>query len=465
MEGTSGGGRFHPAWWTAILLAALVLALLLTAAMFAGSFRSFVPVSVTADRSGLVMESGAKVRMRGIEVGRVSHVNVDQPVRLQLEIYPDQIKYIPSNVQAQIRASTAFGSKYVDLVYPSEPTARRLTTGAVLHAENVSTEVNTVFQNLVGVLKQVDPPKLNAVLTALAEAVRGKGAVMGEATSDAAQVISQLNARSEMIGQDFRSTRGFADAYGAAAKDLVAIMHDASTTSTTISNQAKALDALLLSAIGFSNAGINLLGPNRSNLIDSINLLKPTTNLLMKYNPEFTCLLVGAKWYGDHAVATGTNGYSSVIDAGLGTTDEMYKYPDNLPIIGAKGGPDGKPGCGSLPDASKDYPVRYLVTNTGWGTGLDLRPNVGIGHPWWLNFFPLTRGTPEPLSVHGLRPPSIGPNTYPGAPPYGAPLFNPDGTPIWAPPPPGVPPPPVPGIPLAPPPYGPPAPAPGPPTP
>ncbi|HEY0228371.1 MAG TPA: MCE family protein, partial [Mycobacterium sp.] len=202
--------------------------------------------------------------------------------------------------------------------------------------------------------------------------------------------------------------------------------------------------------------------PNRSNLIDSINLLKPTTNLFMKYNPELTCLLVGSKWYGDHAVATGTNGYSSVIDAGLGTTDEMYKYPDNLPIVAAKGGPDGKPGCGSLPDASKDYPVRYLVTNTGWGTGLDQRPNVGIGHPWWLNFFPLTRGTPEPLSVHGLRPPSIGPNTYPGAPPYGAPLFNPDGTPIWAPPPPGVPPPPVPGVALAPPPYGPPAPAPGP---
>ena len=47
--------------------------------------------------------------------------------------------------------------------------------------------------------------------------------------------------------------------------------------------------------LGFSNSGINLLAPNQANLIKAINVLEPTTNLLMKYNPEYTCLLVGAK--------------------------------------------------------------------------------------------------------------------------------------------------------------------------
>ena len=73
------------------------------------------------------------------------------------------------------------------------------------------------------------------------------------------------------------------------------MLNAASTTSVTITNHAKALDALLLATIGLSNSGISLLAPNQANLIKAINVLEPTTNLLYKYNPEYTCLLVGAK--------------------------------------------------------------------------------------------------------------------------------------------------------------------------
>ena len=68
--------------------------------------------------------------------------------------------------------------------------------------------------------------------------------------------------------------------------------------------------------------------------------------------------------------------------------NDPYRYPDNLPIVAAKGGPGGKPGCGSLPDVSKNFPVRQLITNTGWGTGLDIRPNPGIGHPCYAELLP-----------------------------------------------------------------------------
>ena len=162
---------------------------------------------------------------------------------------------------------------------------------------------------------------------------------------------------------------------------------------------------MLLNTIGFSNSGINLLAPNKDNLVHAINGLEPTTNLLMKYNPEYTCLLLGAKWYLDNGgyQAIGGNGRTVMVDAGILLGDDPYKYPENLPIVAAKGGPGGKPGCGSLPDASKNFPVRHLVTNTGWGTGIDVRPNPGIGHPWWINFLPVTRAVPEPPSMRGAH--------------------------------------------------------------
>ena len=54
--------------------------------------------------------------------------------------------------------------------------------------------------------------------------------------------------------------------------------------------------------------------------------------------------------------------------------------------------------------------MRQLITNTGWGTGLDVRTNPGFGHPFWANFLPVTRAVPEPPSIRGAGPPAIGPS-------------------------------------------------------
>ena len=434
--------RIHDAWWAAILIVVIVAGMVLCWAVFAGTLTRSVPVTLTSERAGLVMESGAKVKMRGVQVGRVAGVEGGQdPVRLRLELLPDKVDRIPANIEAQIRANTVFGAKYVDLVYPNNPSAQHISAGAVLSSGNVSTEVNTVFQSLVDVLRQIDPPKLNAVLSAAADAVRGRGERIGEALTATSNVLEAVNPRMETIAQDWRSIRAVTDAYGIAAQDILTILDAASTTSVTITNQSADLDALLLNAAGFAQSGIDLVRPNKDNFVNSINVLEPTTDLLMKYNPVYTCLLQGAQWILDHGIydAAGGDGRTVMLDDAFILGDDPYRYPHNLPIVAAKGGPGGKPSCGSLPDATKNWPVRQLVTDTGFGTGMDIRPNPGIGFPGWANYFPVTRAVPEPPSIRYPGPPAPGPIPYPGAPPYGAPLYGPDGTPLnppppWAPP-------------------------------
>ena len=456
MEPRPGERRLPAAWWTVILVLLITGLLVLTGALYNRSFDTYEQVTVTSDRTGLIMESGGKVMMQGVQVGRVSNVaSGKDSVSLKLDLYPDEMKHIPSNVDAQIRATTVFGAKYVDLVYPDDPSPQRLAAGAVLRSRNVTTEVNTVFENLVSVVHQIDPAKLNAVLAALNEGFGGKGERIGEAISGANDVLTALNDRSETIRQDWRSLKGFSDAYGAAADDIVSVLDAASTTSATVTNHAAALDSLLLSAIGFGEAGTQLLAPNQQALIDSVNILEPTTNLLLKYNPALTCTLVGAKYWLDNGAfkAIGGNGRTFVADAAILLGDEPYEYPTNLPIVAAKGGPGGKPSCGSLPYTDKMYPVRQLVTNTGWGTGVDVRPNPGIARSCYANYLPVTRAVPQPPSLRKCLPgPAPGPVPYPGAPPYGAHLYGPGGVPLWPGiPPAGTPPPvPVPGTPVAP---------------
>jgi phospholipid/cholesterol/gamma-HCH transport system substrate-binding protein len=440
----------HPALWTVILFAVIIGAFVLTIGAFNRDFRPYARVTLTSDRSGLVMEPGAKVKLRGVQVGRVASIQAGEPVRLQLELYPEQLKYIPANVAAEITATTAFGAKYVDLLTPTDPSPKPLRAGAVVASRNVTTEVNTVFQNLVGVLNKVDVAKLNGILTTLADGFRGKGEAIGEATTDLNQVLMAINPRSETVRADFRALKGFSDTYSAAARDIVSVLDSVSTTSSTLSSNAKQLDSLLLNVTGLSRSGVDLLGPNKDNLVHGINLLEPTTRLLMKYNPELTCLLVGAKNvldFGFLDIAGGKNGYSAVLDVALLLGDDAYSFPQNLPVNDIKGGPGGQPSCGSLPDVAKNFPQRYLVTNSGWGTGMDVRPNPGIGFPGYVDYAPVTRGTPRPPSIRHPGGPAPGPvpgtDGYSSPAPYGAPRYAPDGTPLY----PGLPPAPPPGRP------------------
>ncbi|GLD35825.1 MCE family protein [Mycobacterium kiyosense] len=432
--------RIPTRWWPLFLLLLVAVLALSTAAAFRGTFRSVVPVTLASDRSGLVLETGAKVKLRGVEVGRVSQISGGWQggARIKLDIDSDQIRYIPANVEAKIAVTTVFGAKFVELVYPEHPSAQRLRGGAVLRSTNVTTEVNTVFENVVELLKMVDPVKLNAVLTAVADAVRGRGERIGRATTDLTEVLTALNARKDLFRADLRALQAGSDTYTAAAKNIVSILDAAATTSTTVVDHKADLDRLLLNTIGFTKDGTTLLATSKDNLIGVIDSLEPTTRLLEMYSPSYACTLQGAQWVIDNGKGIfGGNGRSFVVDVALLLGNDPYMYPDNLPTVAAKGGPGGRPGCGSLPDATKNFPVRQLITNTGWGTGLDIRPNPGIGRPCWANYFPVTRGIPEPPSIRQCLPgPAPGPEPYPGAPPYGAALYGPGGVPLW----PGVPP-------------------------
>jgi phospholipid/cholesterol/gamma-HCH transport system substrate-binding protein len=392
--------KIDPIWWAPTLFILVAGLVALTAASFSGSFKTYVPLTLVSDRAGLVMEPGAKVKLRGVQVGQVATIGTDvKAAQLQLKMDPGPFKYLPSNLEAEIKSTTAFGSKFVDLIVPDHPSPTALKPGAVLHSRNVTVEVNTVFQNLQSVVQALDPAKLNAILSAFAQSVRGKGDRLGQAITDANNVLLTVNPRMGTIDKDWRLFGKTTAIYSDAAQDILSILDSATTTSKTLTENQRSLDSLLLSAVGFSQTGINVIGRNESNIVRSFNLLDPTTALLNKYSPTFTCLFQGAQWYVDHGGrdALGGNGYSVILDAALLFGDDPYRYPKHLPKVNATGGPGGRPSCGSLPDPSANFPVRALVTDTGWGAAPnEIRTNVAAGNPWWANWFPTTKNPPEP---------------------------------------------------------------------
>ena len=235
------------------MLAVLVAVVALSFSAFAGRFERTKELVVVSDRAGLVMDPGAKVKMHGVTVGKVAAVNTDgRLARITLAIEPSQFGLIPADASAQIKATTAFGAKYVSL-QASDFGGPKVTNGQTIKALNVTTEVNTLFQSLVGVMDSIDPAKLNATLNGISQALSERGPrKLGQLITEGNAVLSEINPLMPTITDDLRRFTAVADTYGDAADNIVTMLSNATVTSRTIVDEQRNLDALLASAIGLA---------------------------------------------------------------------------------------------------------------------------------------------------------------------------------------------------------------------
>jgi virulence factor Mce-like protein len=346
---------------TGLATVAVIAAIVAVAVgLFQGSFTESTPVTVVSPRAGLVMNTGAKVEIRGVQVGQVSSIESkpNGQAVLHLAMQPGQMHLIPDNVLVDITAPTVFGAKFVNLVPPAEPSPHRLHAGQVLDSEHVTVEVNTLFQRLVSVFDKIDPAKLNETFGALAQAVSGRGEKIGQSFTDLDSFLAKLDPVLPALSNDIAMTAVVANAYGDAAPNLVTTVDNSVKISKTIVDQQRNLDALLVSAIGLGEIGNDVLSTNRKALATDMRLLVPTLELTNQYNAAIDCSL--------RAIVTETKGGplkepGVQVSASLTLGGERFRYPTNLPKVAATGGPH----CFDLPGHAFNTATPFYVTDDG----------------------------------------------------------------------------------------------------
>ncbi len=346
---------------TGLAAVAVIAAIVAVAVgLFRGSFTESVPVTVLSPRAGLVMNPDAKVKMRGVQVGKVASIDVrpDGQAAIHLAMDPSQLHLIPANVLVDVTSSTVFGAKFVQLVPPAEPSTKTLHAGQVLDAQHVMIEINTVFQELTSVLSKIDPAKLNETLGAIASAVNGRGHKIGQALSDLDAFLATQEPSLPRLSHDLEVFPAVANAYADAAPDLVKTVDNATRISQTIVDEQRNLDAFLISAIGLADIGNEVVGGNRQALTDVLHMLVPTTNLTNEYHEGLWCSLAGgAELNKDPPLRDPGVTFSFLVELGA----ERFRYPGNLPKVAATGGPL----CEGLPKLPPDVAPPYMVTDVG----------------------------------------------------------------------------------------------------
>ncbi|APA74597.1 MCE-family protein [Mycobacterium avium subsp. hominissuis] len=328
--------------------------------LFQGSFTKTVPVTVVSPRAGLVMNPEAKVKMRGVQVGKVASIESlsNGEAALHLAMDPSQLRFIPANVRVDITSSTVFGAKFVDLVPPAEPSAQRLRAGQTLDGKHVTVEINTVFQQLTSLLSKIEPEKLNETLGALGSAFNGRGAKLGQALSDFDAFLAKIDPSRPALRHDIATAPTVLNAYADAAPDLVRAADSATQISRTIVEEQNNLDALLISSIGLADIGNQVLGDNRQRLSDVVHLLLPTTDLTNQYHAALTCGIKGLSVWNQQPLQKDPG---ITLLTGFEFGAERYRYPHDLPRVAAKGGPQ----CTDLPHIPFEGHAPSIVADTG----------------------------------------------------------------------------------------------------
>ncbi len=352
------------------LLAVLVLIFTLVYLQFRGDLAPKTELTMISGRAGLVMDAGSKVTYNGVEIGRVITVsaaesNGEPAARITMNVNPRYLATIPANVDADIRATTIFGNKFVSLTSPKNPVRARLSSSDVIRTATVTTEFNTLFETLTSISEKVHPVKLNLTLSAAADALSGLGTRFGQSIVNGNAILDDINPQMGQIRYDVQRLNDLAHVYSAASPDLFTALDNAVTTAHTLNQQRGDLDAALLASIGFGNTGGEIFERAAPYLVRGQADLVPSAQLLDKYSPEFYCSLRNIAQVGPAALRSfGGNGYSLSTMTELLGAPNPYVYPDNLPRVNARGGPGGAPGCWQ--NINRDFwPAPYLVMDNG----------------------------------------------------------------------------------------------------
>ena len=277
----------------AFLLVMAVLAWL-SIQVYSEEFSEDVLVTLETDRVGNQLNKASQVKARGVVVGDVRAVHAGQDgATVELAMKPEALERIPRDVTALLIPKTLFGERYVQLSIPDGSNEDPLRAGDVIRQDRSrnAIELERVFDDLMPVLKAVQPEKLATTLTAIATALEGRGEQLGRTMVSTAEYLEEFNPNLPTLTDDLRDLAEVSELYGDIAPDLLDSLTDSSVTLNTVADQRVQLTDLYAQVTRSSQDVTVFLRNNSANLIRLAASSRAPLELAAEYSPSFPCTL------------------------------------------------------------------------------------------------------------------------------------------------------------------------------
>lgn len=328
-----------------LFLSLMAASLWLTAAIFTKKFTDYDEVTLQTSKIGLQMPERADVKYRGVIVGEVLDFKpTTEGAEITLGLFVDQTKTVPADVTGAIEPKTLFGEKYVSLESASGRPSPAIRKGDVVERTAVSTEVEAVLSDLLPMLRAVQPEQLNYFLTAMATALEGRGADLGDGLATLDSYLKRFNPEAKALIEDLRKTAEVSDLYAEVLPELARVLRNSVKTGNTIEDREVQLQKLFADTAAFSKTAQSFLAANEKNLIRLGEVSAAQFKLFARYAPEYRCLLGGMAGVVPKIDET-FRGHMLHINVELLPNQPRGYTTADMPVNGL----DHAPYCGTLP--------------------------------------------------------------------------------------------------------------------
>jgi phospholipid/cholesterol/gamma-HCH transport system substrate-binding protein len=281
---------------TAGVLFLVVMGVLVTLSIkvYDKDFVTTVPVTLKASRIGNQLSPGGQVKARGVLVGEIREVRATpQGAEIALALEPGKVDLLPKDVSALLVPKTLFGERYVQLSIPDGDRAPHLAAGDVIEQDRSANaiELERVFDNLLPLLKAVQPQKLATTLTAVSTALQGRGEQLGQTLDTAGAYLKEFNPDLPKLTSDIRDLATVSHLYGDIAPDLLDALTDSAVTLNTVQEKQSELAGVYQQVTSSSLEITTFLTNNRDNLISLAADSRAPLEIAAKYSPSFACTL------------------------------------------------------------------------------------------------------------------------------------------------------------------------------
>lgn len=316
----------------------VVLALLITLSIQiyrkALPWQHTIDITLTTPSAGLQLTPPAEVKLDGVVVGSVTRLTSSgTDAVLHIGIKPGDLHLIPANVDAQIIPKTLFGEKYVNLRIPAAPTTERIAAGDAIQQSTTSIELSAVFNDIGPVLDTLQPQQLATTLTAVSQALDGRGHELGDNIALVHRYLTGLDPHLGRLTQDLDLLATTSNAYAADAPALFHLL----SNSSEISNQLlvprqRSFAAFLQRTVSTAKETEGVLRTNAHDLITLSGQSRSVLQVLANYSSEYPCFI--------HALYVGNGGLDHVyggpgpflkVSIDLIVSNKPYSYPKDSP--------------------------------------------------------------------------------------------------------------------------------------
>ncbi|MCW2800688.1 MAG: hypothetical protein JWQ70_2160 [Aeromicrobium sp.] len=257
-----------------VLLVVLALVGAFLLAIGRGVFRDDVAVSADIDDIGGSLTTGADVKLHGVIIGRLTSITPhDGGVRLGLALNRGESQQVPRNVEARILPASVFGTAFVDLVPATQPEEGHLVANQVIAQDRSAKtlELQDALDSTYRVMTAVKPAELATTLSAVAEALDGRGAGIGDTIETLNDYLAKVEPQIPLLRQDLRLLASSMTTLADVSPDLLDAVQDSLTTSRTIVDKRAQLTSLIGGGTSLVDEGNRLLTDQERPFVDTIN--------------------------------------------------------------------------------------------------------------------------------------------------------------------------------------------------